>query len=278
MRIDYRVADLADYINWVYFFHAWNVPPSSEEGLRLQAEARKMLQRLQPYVLVKAVVEILPAYGDGDDIVVQPVRLCECGQTHPSGEPVRIPMLRQQVPGEDGHCLCLSDFVRPKSAVRHDKIGVFATSTDLGAAEDFDDGYEGMLLQTLADRLAEAGAERLHETVRRELWGYAPHERLSVAELHREAFQGIRPAVGYPCLPDISINRVIDRLIGLGSIGVTLTSSAMMQPHASVSGFMISLPQARYFAVGRVDARQLADYALRRHVTFEEINKFVQCS
>ena len=134
-----------------------------------------------------------------------------------------------------------------------------------------------MLLQTLADRLAEAGAERLHEEVRKTIWGYAPNEQLTIAELHQEKFQGIRPAVGYPCLPDISINFIIDQLIGFKSIGVTLTSSAMMQPHASVSGLMLSLPQARYFAVGKIDRDQLADYAQRRHMTLDEINKYIQC-
>ena len=237
-----------------------------------------MLQRLQPYLKVKTVVEILPAWSEGDDIVVQPMRPCECGQSHPCGEPVHLPMLRQQVPNQEGVCLCLSDFVRPHSAIRKDQIGIFATSTSIDVGKTFpDDNYNQMLLQTLADRLAEAGAERLHEEVRKTIWGYAPNEQLSIAELHQEKFQGIRPAVGYPCLPDISINFLIDQLIGFKSIGVTLTTSAMMQPHASVSGLMISLPQAHYFSVGKIDKEQLADYAQRRHMTLDEINKYIQC-
>ena len=134
-----------------------------------------------------------------------------------------------------------------------------------------------MLLQTLADRLAEAGAERLHEEVRKQIWGYAPDERLTMEELHQEKFPGIRPAVGYPCLPDISINFLLDTLIGFKSIGVTLTSSAMMQPHASVSGLMFSLPQAHYFSVGKIGRDQLANYAQRRHLSLDEINKYIQC-
>ena len=113
MRKNYRISDLKDYINWVYFFHAWSLPQQSEEGQRLYEEAQKMLQRLQPYLKVKTVVEILPAWSEGDDIVVQPVRPCECGQSHPYGDPIRLPMLRQQVPGSDGMCCCLSYFVRP---------------------------------------------------------------------------------------------------------------------------------------------------------------------
>lgn len=276
MRKNYRISDLKDYINWVYFFHAWSLPQQSEESKHLFDEAQKMLQRLQPYVKVKTVVELMPAWSEGDDIVVQPMRPCECGQSHPCGEPIRLPMLRQQVPGKDGMCHCLSDFIRPHSAMRQDKIGIFATSTIIDVHKTFpDDDYSQMLLQTLADRLAEAGAERLHEEVRKTLWGYAPNEQLTMAELHQEKFQGIRPAVGYPCLPDISINFLLDKLIGFKSIGVTLTTSAMMQPHASVSGLMISLPQAHYFAVGKIDSDQLADYARRRQLPPEEIHKYI---
>ncbi len=276
MRKNYRISDLKDYINWVYIFHAWSLPQQSEESKHLFDEAQKMLQRLQPYVKVKTVVELMPAWSEGDDIVVQPMRPCECGQSHPCGEPIRLPMLRQQVPGKDGMCHCLSDFIRPHSAMRQDKIGIFATSTSIDVHKTFpDDDYSQMLLQTLADRLAEAGAERLHEEVRKTLWGYAPNEQLTMAELHQEKFQGIRPAVGYPCLPDISINFLLDKLIGFKSIGVTLTTSAMMQPHASVSGLMISLPQAHYFAVGKIDSDQLADYARRRQLPPEEIHKYI---
>ncbi len=276
MRKNYRISDLKDYINWVYFFHAWSLPQQSEESKHLFDEAQKMLQRLQPYVKVKTVVELMPAWSEGDDIVVQPMRPCECGQSHPCGEPIRLPMLRQQVPGKDGMCHCLSDFIRPHSAMRQDKIGIFATSTSIDVHKTFpDDDYSQMLLQTLADRLAEAGAERLHEEVRKTLWGYAPNEQLTMAELHQEKFHGIRPAVGYPCLPDISINFLLDKLIGFKSIGVTLTTSAMMQPHASVSGLMISLPQAHYFAVGKIDSDQLADYARRRQLPPEEIHKYI---
>lgn len=278
MRRNYRISDLKDYINWVYFFHAWSVPQQSDEGQRLYAEAQEMLKHLQPYLKIKCVVEILPAYSEGDDIVVQKTRSCECGQAHPVGDPIRLPMLRQQTPDKDGICLCLSDFIRPKSVFKQDKIGIFASSTAIDVGKTYpDDDFNGLLLQTLADRLAEAGTERLHQEVRRTIWGYAPQENLTISELHQEKFQGIRPAVGYPCLPDISINYLIDEILGLKSIGVTLTSSAMMRPHASVSGLMISLPQAHYFSVGKVDKTQLQDYAKRRNMTVEEINKYIQC-
>lgn len=278
MRINYRTGDLEEYINWIYFFHAWSTPGDSIEAERLKADALKMLRRLQPYLTVKAAVEVLPAYSEGDDIIVQKTFHCECGQDHPTGEPIRLPMLRQQTPGSDGLCLCLSDFIRPKSVLKQDKIGIFATSVHIDEQQQLpDDDYNKMLIQTVLDRLAEAGAEKLHQETRTTYWGYAPDEHLTISQLHQEKFQGIRPAIGYPCLPDISINRIIDRIIDFASIGVTLTSSAMMQPHASVSGFMISLPQARYFSIGKIDGTQAADYARRRNMTVNEIKKFIQC-
>lgn len=276
MRINYRISDVQDYINWIYFFHAWSVPMHSDEGVRLMEEAKRMLRTLQPYLKVKCAVDILPAYSDGDDIVVTKTYLCDCGLYHEYGDPIRIPMLRQQMPNEDGYCLCLSDFIRPKGTLKKDKIGVFATSVSVKGNESFaDDDFNKMLLQTLADRLAEAGAERLHEEVRKRIWGYAPNEQLTMEELHMERFQGIRPAIGYPCLPDISINFVLDELIGFESIGVKLTEHAMMKPHASVSGFMISHPQAKYFSVGKIDEEQIRDYAERRGVPFEEMRKYL---
>ena len=117
----------------------------------------------------------------------------------------------------------------------------------------------------------------MHEEVRKTIWGYAPDESLTISELHQEKFQGIRPAVGYPCLPDISINFLLDELVDFKSIGVALTEHGMMRPHASVSGLMLSLPQARYFSVGKIDEEQLHDYARRRNMPIEELKKYIQC-
>ena len=273
MRIDYRTTDLQPYINWVYFFHAWGVPPKSSEAMQLKQEAERVLATMRPHVVVKCVVDILPAFSDEDDIVVGKTYLCECGQCHATGETVRLPMLRQQTPGSDGFCLCLSDFIKPKQAdtIQSDRMGVFATSV---AATGFEMDDQ-LMNQTLQDRLAEAAAEKLHEEVRRRIWGYAPNEDLTIEQLHKEAFQGIRPAVGYPCLPDISLNFILDKLLNLSSIGIELTGHGMMQPHASVSGLMISHPQSRYFSVGKVDDTQLADYAKRRGMSVEETKKYL---
>lgn len=157
-------------------------------------------------------------------------------------------------------------------------IGVFAASVDSAMQEVYDntDSYNMMLVQTLSDRLAEASAECLHEEVRKSIWGYAPDENLTIDELHSEKFVGIRPAVGYPCLPDISLNFIIDELVDFKSIGVQLTDHGMMMPHASVSGFMLRHPLATYFSVGKIDDVQLKDYAGRRGFDIEEMRKYLQ--
>ncbi len=141
---------------------------------------------------------------------------------------------------------------------------------------DFDaDPYQKMMMQLLADRLAEAAAERMHEQIRKEFWGYAAQEHLSIPEMLVEKFQGIRPAVGYPSLPDTSLNFVLDDILNMKQIGIRLTESGAMKPHASVSGLMFSHPQARYFAVGKIGEDQLHDYAHRRGLPVEVCRKFL---
>jgi cobalamin-dependent methionine synthase I len=158
----------------------------------------------------------------------------------------------------------------------NDQMGVFATSADMGLEIDFDkDPYQKMMAQLLADRLAEAAAERLHEQVRKDIWGYAKDEHLTIAEMLVEKFQGIRPAVGYPSLPDTSLNFVLDELLNMKQIGIYLTESGAMKPHASVSGLMMSHPQAHYFSLGKIGEDQLLDYARRRGLPTEVCRKFL---
>ena len=169
-----------------------------------------------------------------------------------------------------------TDFVRPRTHNQADRVGVFATTVDhLMETVYADDPYLRMLAQTLADRLAEATAERLHEMVRRHLWGYAPDEQLTMEELHAESFVGIRPAVGYPSLPDTSLNFLLERLLGMSEIGIRLTENGAMRPHASVSGLMLAHPEARYFSVGKIGEDQLADYASRRGIPLALAHKFL---
>ena len=137
------------------------------------------------------------------------------------------------------------------------------------------DAYKHLLCQTLADRLAEAAIERAHEAIRKFYWGYAPDEQLSIADLHAEHFQGIRPAVGYPSLPDQSLNFDLNQLIDFSAIGIRLTEHGAMQPHASVSGLMISHPEARYFSIGKIGEDQFIDYAQRKGRSPEEMRPFL---
>ena len=275
MIISYDISELIPYINWPYFFFAWQVKEQSEKD-RLRQEAEAFLQQLEGKYHAYGLFELFDAHSDGDDIVV-----CKGDRSQESGVS-RIPCLRQQQ-GNPPY-LCLSDFLPPHIISTDSclltpdssKLGVFATSVSLGLETDFDsDPYQKMMAQLLADRLAEAAAERMHEQVRKEYWGYAKDENLSIPEMLVEKFQGIRPAVGYPSLPDTSLNFVLDDLIDMKQIGIRLTESGAMKPHASVSGLMLAHPEARYFSIGKIGEDQFRDYAHRRGLPLELCRKFL---
>ena len=254
MKITYDISELVPYVNWSYFFYAWQVKEVAEKD-RIRHEAEATLDRLEGKYHAYALFELYDANADGDDIVI--------GRN-------RIPLLRQQQ-GNPPY-LCLSDFVSPYK----DRVGLFATSVDIGMETDFvTDPYQKMMVQLLADRLAEAAAERMHEQVRKVYWGYAKDEHLSIADMLIEKFQGIRPAIGYPSLPDTSLNFVLDTLIDMKQIGIRLTESGAMKPHASVSGLILAHPQARYFNIGKIGEDQLHDYARRRGLPIEVCRKFL---
>ena len=254
MILTYDISDLQPYINWVYFYFAWQLKDKAEQQ-RIRSEAETFLQECEGHYQAYALFQIVEAHAEGEDVLV---------------ERGRIPLLRQQEEGSQ--FLCLSDFVSPVA----DKIGLFATSVDAAMVSDFDsDPYQKMMAQLLADRLAEAAAERMHEEVRKHYWGYAKDEQLSIAQMQQEQFQGIRPAVGYPSLPDASLNFVLDELLDFQQIGISLTESGAMRPHASVSGLMLSSPESHYFSVGRIGEDQLADYARRRQMSIDKMRKFL---
>lgn len=269
----YSPSQVAPYINWGYFFHAWQLPFSDhDEGQRdvrreLRADAEELLQLWtaegrQTHFRLR----LLDACSDGEDILF------------PSLDK-RLPLLRQQHPGEDGYCLCLADFVRPRTLCAQDgwdKVGVFVSTVDAELERQFaDDDYRHLLAQTLADRLAEATAERGHEQTRREWWGYAPDEKLTPDEMFAERYVGKRPAVGYPSLPDQSLNFLLDDLLDFSAVGVSLTENGAMMPHASTSGLMLSHPMTRHFRVGTIGEDQLIDYARRRGVEPAWISRFL---
>ncbi len=260
----YTIDELEPYVNWVYFYHAWQVGGHGRKDQdTLRQDALQLLREFASHYHTKAVFALCDAYSQGDDIIV--------GET-------RLPMLRQQtVPKGGTHCLCLADFVRPYGGGHtSDKVGLFATTVDVRMEKDYaSDPYMAMMAQTLADRLAEATAERLHQQVRTSLWGYAAGERLSIPQMLRGEYVGIRPAVGYPSLPDTSLNFVLSGLLDMPGIGIRLTESGAMRPHASVSGLMLAHPQARYFNLGPVGEDQVAEYAGRRGLPVELVRRFL---
>lgn len=288
--ITYEIHDLTDYVNWIYFFFAWGFQPhfatiadihgcdacragwlasfpeeergKAAEAMQLHKEAMRMLNYLDGKYKVYGIYRLMNANSDGDNLIL---------------EGTRFPLLRQQtrVRPEDPF-LCLSDFVRPLSSGITDTVGGFATTVDAAMEELFtDDDYKHMLVKILSERLAEAAAEKMHQTLRTKIWGYAPDEKLSMKELLREEYQGIRPAVGYPSLPDISVSHLLNELIEMDRIGIRLTENGMMQPLASVCGLMFAHPASRYFSVGKISEEQVNDYALRRGKTPEEVKKYL---
>ena len=288
IRFAYHVSEVDQYINWVYFFHAWGFAPrfatiaqvhacpgceaswvssfepqeqpKAREAIKLIQDARSLLGELDGQLTCRCAFQLFEANASGDNLLINGTL---------------FPLLRQQQVPQGQPCLCLSDFVRPIEMGTPDMVGVFAASIDDTDLLNTDDAYRKLLVQTLSDRLVEASVEKLHLVVRKELWGYAADEQLSIPDLLLEKFQGIRPAVGYPSLPDQSVNFLIDQLINLGSIGITLTENGAMHPHASVSGLMLSHPQARYFSVGKIGEDQLIDYSQRRGLPVASMRKFL---
>ncbi len=299
--LTYSIHDVAPYINWSYFFHAWGFPAQmtevsrlhgcdacragwlagfpemgrgrAAEALQLFKDAQRMLSSWDEDFHTYARFALFASNAEGDDLILYTDKNRE--------DCVRLPLLRQQHPSGNGKpCLCLADFVRPVGQGKTDTVGLFATTVDsalehLYEEGDYADNFKHLLAQTLADRLAEATAEKMHEEIRIRYWGYAPDEQLSMEELHTERFAGIRPAIGYPSLPDQSVNFLLDEWLDFNSIDIRLTENGAMIPHASVSGLMLSHPQARYFSVGKIGDDQLEDYALRRGVPVETMRKFL---
>jgi 5-methyltetrahydrofolate--homocysteine methyltransferase len=285
---NYPLAELVDYIDWSPFFQAWELsgpypkilqdPVVGEAARKLFGEAREMLGRVvsEGWAVANGVFALYPAARvNGDDIEIHrdEARAERLMTWH---------NLRQQNHKPTGRAnLCLADFVAPKEAGVPDWVGTFAVCTGgiderVSAFEAAHDDYNAIMLKVLADRLAEAFAERLHERVRREFWGYAPEERLGSAELIAEAYRGIRPAPGYPACPDHTAKGPLFRLLDAErNADMRLTESFAMWPPAAVSGFYLSHPESTYFAVGKVGRDQVVDYARRSGISVSEAEKWL---
>ncbi|MBV2210317.1 MAG: methionine synthase [Thermomonas sp.] len=281
---NYPLEELVACIDWSPFFNAWElagkfpailtdevVGPQASE---LYRDARAMLKKIvdEKWLTAKAVCGFWPANSVGDDI-----------ELNVDGETRWLRCLRQQAdkPIERPN-LCLADFISPKDAGKQDWVGAFTVTAGLGIEEHIDrfraeyDDYSVILLKALADRLAEAFAERLHQRVRKEFWGFVPDETLDNDALIAEAYQGIRPAPGYPACPEHSEKRMIfDLLSSTKNAGVELTDHFAMYPASSVSGMYFSHPESKYFVVGRLTKEQVADYAKRKGVDLAQAERWL---
>jgi 5-methyltetrahydrofolate--homocysteine methyltransferase len=285
-EVSVPLAELVPFIDWTFFFHAWELkgrvpaifdhPQYGHAARDLYDNARTLLDRIvnERLLEAKGVYGFWPAASDGDDVVL-------FADESRRVEVVRFPMLRQQEPIADGRPnRSLADFIAPASSARRDYLGAFALTAGLGADDlaarfeaDLDD-YHAIMVKALADRLAEAFAEYLHARARRD-WGYGADEQLSGDDLIAEKYRGIRPAFGYPACPDHTQKGRLFDLLGASAAGLGLTEHFAMTPAASVSGLYFASSEARYFTVGRVGPDQVSDYARRKGVSVDEVERWL---
>jgi 5-methyltetrahydrofolate--homocysteine methyltransferase len=285
---DYDFAELVDCIDWTPFFQTWELsgrfpailsdPKVGEVARSLYDDARKMLDLIvrEKWFRGRATIGFWPANADGDDIVLY-------ADENRTKVVAKLHTLRQQLEKREGRFnAALSDFIAPTNSGVPDYIGGFVVTAGIGedaVADRFknaNDDYSSILCKALADRLAEAFAERMHARVRREFWAYAPDETLSNDELILEKYQGIRPAPGYPAQPDHTEKRTLFELLDAeNTAGVKLTESFAMWPGSSVSGLYFSNPESYYFGVGKIERDQVEDYAARKSMTVAEVERWL---
>jgi 5-methyltetrahydrofolate--homocysteine methyltransferase len=289
---NFDLGELAAYIDWGPFFQTWDLAGPfpvilddevvGEQARKVFADAQAMLRKIVDgrWLTANAVVGLYPAHAVNEDDIALFTDESRT-QVALTWHGLRQQTEKQEIDGVMRPSRCLSDFVAPQATGVADYLGLFAVTAGLGADrraaafEAAQDDYNAILLKALADRLAEAFAECLHQRVRTDLWGYAPHENLSNGELIAEKYQGIRPAPGYPACPDHSVKRDMFALLQCDEIGMGLTDSLAMTPAASVSGFYIAHPEATYFNVGKIGHDQLADMARRCGVPEAELARFL---
>jgi len=285
---DIPLQDVARYIDWTFFFHAWQLkgrypqilddPEKGEEARQLFADAQAMLARIidESWLAARAVIGVFPANAEGDDILVY----ADEARAEPIATFYNLRKQGRQPGGKWNECL--ADWIAPVETGLNDYIGAFACTAGEGIDAhvahfevDHDD-YSALMLKALADRLAEALAEMLHHQVRTRWWGYAEDEDLDNEDLIEERYQGIRPAIGYPSSPDHTEKDTLWRLLEAQErTGIWLTESKAMVPTAAVSGLYLAHPEARYFAVGKLNRDQVADYAERKGMPLPVIEKWL---
>lgn len=285
---NYDLSELREYIDWTFFFHSWRIngkypaifndPLKGEEAKKLFDDANEMLDKIvnEKRLQANAVIGFYPAASVDDDL--------ELFADENRDKPItNFCFLRnQQEKPDNTPNLSLSDFVAPKTSGKHDYIGGFAVTAGIGLEkwvehyEDDNDDYNAIMMKILADRLAEAFAELMHAKVRKEFWAYVPDENLSIEETIREKYQGIRPAPGYPACPEHSEKRVLfDLLQAEEKADIHLTENFAMYPAASVSGYFFAHPQSQYFNLGKVAKDQMEDYAKRKKLSIEDVERLL---
>jgi 5-methyltetrahydrofolate--homocysteine methyltransferase len=287
---NYDLGEIAHCIDWAPFFQTWDLAGAypailtddivGESARRVLSDGQRMLRRVIEgrWLTANGVIGLFPANTVNDDdieIYTDDSR----SEVLMTWHGLRMQSERPVVDGVRRPNRCLADFIAPKGSGIADHIGLFAVTAGIGAEkkekqfiDDLDD-YSAIMFKALADRLAEGFAERLHQRVRTELWGYAADETLSNAELIAEKYQGIRPAPGYPACPDHTVKAEMFRVLNCGDIGMGLTESLAMTPAASVSGFYLAHPEAAYFNVGKVGDDQMRDWAARSGQDVERVQR-----
>jgi 5-methyltetrahydrofolate--homocysteine methyltransferase len=286
---DYPLEELRNYIDWTFFFHAWKIPGKypdifddpvkGEEAKKIFADAQDMISEIIEKKMLQArgVVGFYPAVSKNDSVILLKD---EAGKEEFSA----LHFLRNQEKKKDGiPNLSFADFIAPESSGKVDYIGLFAVTAGIGIEkwvkhyEEALDDYSSFMLKILADRFAEAFAERLHERVRKEFWGFAADENISLQEMLKEEYQGVRPAPGYPGCPEHSEKRTIfDLLQAEKNAGITLTENYAMYPAAAVSGYYFSHGFSRYFNLGKLTEEQVVDYAERKNIPVEQAKKYLR--
>ncbi len=288
---DFSLAEIRNYIDWTFFFHAWKLngkypailkdPVKGTEAVKLFNDAQRMLDSMvaQKMLLAKGVIGFFPCNSIGDDVEVY-------DNEQRTTTRATLHFLRNQQKKEDNTPnYCLADFISPKEKGPVDYIGTFAVTAGLGLEEwvshyesELDD-YSSILIKILSDRLAEAFAERLHELVRKKYWAYDTRENLDLGGMLKEQYQGIRPAPGYPACPEHTEKKIIFDLMDVSKeVNITLTESYAMYPAASVSGFYFAHPESRYFALGKIGKDQVSEYAKRKNLPVDQTEKLLNTS
>ncbi|MEP6750619.1 MAG: vitamin B12 dependent-methionine synthase activation domain-containing protein, partial [Bacteroidota bacterium] len=282
---DFPLAEIAKYIDWQPFFIAWELHGKfpqilsdekvGKEATKLYNDAQKLLKQIiaEKWLQPRGVIGFWPANSDAKDTIVVTGKSAT----------VHLESLRQQIKKADGQPnLSLTDFIAPAATGKQDYIGAFTVTIagiepHIKRFETALDDYKKITLQALADRLAEAFAEVLHEKVRKEYWGYATNEHLTNEELIKESYLGIRPAPGYPACPDHTEKyKLFNLLGGKEATGITLTESLAMYPASSVSGWYFANPESKYFGVGKIDKNQVEDYAKRKDMPLSEVERWLR--